>query len=90
MTDDKKTSETHENRRTETARRNDDSHLTGGPDTPNHQGRAGGDLQTDVATQASRERVRDPDAMEGVTKEDEQQYHGENNARSEKRRRPDV
>ncbi|MEE4349614.1 MAG: hypothetical protein V2J26_05245 [Pacificimonas sp.] len=76
MTDKTPKETTGENRRTETARRNDDSHLTGGPDTPNHQGRAGGDLQTDVATQASRERVDDPDATEGVTKEDEQQYTG--------------
>ncbi|MBZ6377990.1 hypothetical protein B5C34_02095 [Pacificimonas flava] len=65
-----------ENRRTETARRHDDSHLSGGPETPEEQGRAGGDLQTDVATQATRERVDDPDAHEGVTKEDELQYTG--------------
>ena len=64
------------NRRTETAKRNDDSALTGDVDTPNQQGRAGGDLQTDVATQAARERVEDPDATEGVTKADEQQYTG--------------
>lgn len=67
---------TEENRRTETARRNDDSELTSGADTPDEQGRAGGDLQTDVATQASRDRVQDPDATEGVTKGDEQQYTG--------------
>ena len=67
------------NRRTETARRNDDSDIideAGAAKTPNQQGRAGGDLQTDVATQASHERVRDPDATEGVTKADEQQYTG--------------
>lgn len=66
---------TDENRRTETARRHDDSNLTGGPETPDEQGRAGGDLQTDVATQAAKERVRDAEATEGVTKADEIQYH---------------
>ena len=65
---------TDENRRTETARRHDDKPLTEGPATPDEQGRAGGELQTDVATQASEERVRDPEAQEGVTKEDKQQF----------------
>ncbi|MGB7405040.1 MAG: hypothetical protein WA906_05080 [Pacificimonas sp.] len=70
---------TDENRRTETARRNDDSDLIDKAqslDTPSQQNRAGGDLQTDVGTQASEERVRDPDAMEGVTKADKLQYTG--------------
>ena len=72
MTDTNKT----DGDRTKTAKIHDDSHLTGGPETPDEQGRAGGDPQTDVATQASRERVNDPDATEGVTKEDELQYTG--------------
>ncbi|MCM8556795.1 hypothetical protein [Sphingomicrobium sediminis] len=60
------------NRRTETARRNDDSDLIDNSlDTPNFQGRFQGDIQTDVATQASQERVRDAEATEGVTKEDD-------------------
>ena len=40
-------------------------------DTPAQQGRAGGNLQRDVATQSSLERVQDPDSREGVTKEDD-------------------
>ena len=61
-----------DNRRTETARRNDDSDLTeDGLETPSQQGRSQGDLNTDIGTQAARERVSDPDATEGVTKEDE-------------------
>ncbi|MGB3721995.1 MAG: hypothetical protein WA979_04150 [Pacificimonas sp.] len=64
------------NRRAETAKRNDDGHMIPDSETPNQQGRAGGDLQTDVATQASKERVRDADATEGVTKADERQYQG--------------
>ncbi|MBB3763770.1 hypothetical protein [Sphingomicrobium lutaoense] len=65
MTDDR-------NRRAETAKQNDDSHLTEGqPDTPDHQGRSQGNLNRDIATQASEERVDDPDATEGVTKQDQ-------------------
>ena len=60
------------NRRAETAKRNDDSELLGGSlQTPSFQSRSGGDIQTDVGTQASEERVRDPEASEGVTKQDD-------------------
>ena len=60
------------NRRTETAKRNDDSDLvTDDPKTPAQQGRADGNLNRDVATQAAEERIDDPDATEGVTKQDE-------------------
>ncbi len=68
---------TEENRRTETARRNDDSDIIdAATDAPSEQGRSGGNLQTDVATQAALERVSDPDAMEGVTAEDDR-AHGQ-------------
>lgn len=61
-----------ENRRTETARENDDSELIDNIEkTPSQQGRSGGNLQSDVATQSSLERVQDPEAQEGVTKEDD-------------------
>ena len=61
-----------ENRRTETARENDDSDLIEDAErAPSQQGSSGGNLQRDVGTQASEERVRDPEAMEGVTKEDD-------------------
>ena len=66
-----------ENRRAETAKQNDDSELIDSIEkAPGHQGRAGGDLATDVATQAEEERLRDPEAHEGVTKDDDI-AHGE-------------
>lgn len=64
------TQDNREDRRAETAKDNDDSELIeSAAKTPSQQGRSGGDLQTDVGTQASEERVRDPEAREGVTKE---------------------
>lgn len=58
-------------RRTETAKRNDDSDMIEEAiDTPSQQGRSQGNLNTDIATQAAEERVSDPDATEGVTKQD--------------------
>ena len=59
-------------RRAETAREHDDSDIleTTLP-TPGQQGRAGGDLQTDIGTQAEAERVNDPQAHGRRTKEDE-------------------
>ena len=61
-----------ENPRTETARENDDSELIDNiEETPSQQGRSGGNLQSDVATQASLERVQDPEAHEGVDKDDD-------------------
>lgn len=67
-----------ENRRTETARQNDDSDIIAAAanPTPTEGSRAGGDLATDIATQASLERVSDLDAMEGVTAEDDR-AHGQ-------------
>lgn len=57
--------------RAETARRNDDSDIL--EDTEalgGQQGRSGGNLQRDVATQAERKRIEDPDAHENKTKSD--------------------
>lgn len=60
------------NRRAETAKQNDDSDiLERSLETPNFQGRSQGDLNTDIGTQASLERVDDPDASEGVDKQDD-------------------
>ncbi|WP_343347447.1 hypothetical protein WJT74_04715 [Sphingomicrobium sp. XHP0239] len=60
------------NRRAETAKQNDDSEmLERSLETPSFQSRSGGDIQTDVGTQASEERVRDPEASEGVNKKDD-------------------
>lgn len=58
--------------RAETAREDDDSELLeGNLDTPSQGGRSGGNLATDVGTQAATERVRDPEAHEGVDKADD-------------------
>jgi hypothetical protein len=62
-------------RRTETARLNDDSDIIEAAEeqalaAAEQQGRAGGNLQTDVGTQAEEERATDPDAHESVTKGD--------------------
>jgi hypothetical protein len=60
-----------DNRRTDTARENDDSDIIDSIEpTPPQEGRSGGNLQRDVATQAALERVRDPEAHEGVEKQD--------------------
>lgn len=61
-----------DNKRTETARENDDSELIENiENTPDEQGRSGGNLQRDIGTQSALERVQDPEAHEGVTKEDD-------------------
>ena len=63
-----------DNRRTETARANDDSDIIDRDSAdfqPSQGGSSGGSLQEDIATQAELERVRDPAAMEGVDKQDD-------------------
>jgi hypothetical protein len=72
-----------ENRRTEIAREHDDHELIesmeGEEPTPRFEGTAGGSLQADIATQAELERVRDPEAQEGVDKRDKVE-HGKESA----------
>ena len=61
--------------RSETAKRNDDSEIIDAIEpAPEQGGVSGGNLQRDVGTQAAEERVRDPEAHEGVTKEDKLEY----------------
>jgi len=63
-----------ENPRTETARNNDDSDIIERESdefAPSFGGSSGGNLQEDIATQAELERVRDPEAHEGVEKQDD-------------------
>ena len=61
-----------DNRRTDTARENDDSDLIDRAEpTPSQGGSSGGNLQEDIATQAELERVRNPEAHEGVDKQDD-------------------
>jgi hypothetical protein len=63
--------------RTESAREHDDSDLLeDNLKTPAQGGRSGGDLATDIGTQAADERVSDPGAREGVDKADDI-AHGE-------------
>jgi hypothetical protein len=62
-----------DNRRTESARENDDSAIIDRDSAefePSQSGSSGGNLQEDIAIQAELERVRDPEAMEGVDKQD--------------------
>jgi hypothetical protein len=60
-----------ENRRTESARENDDSDIIDRLEpAPSQGGSSGGNLQEDIATQAELERLRDPEAREGVAKQD--------------------
>jgi hypothetical protein len=60
-----------DNRRTDTARENDDSDIIDRAEPARSQGgTSGGNLQEDIATQAELERVRDPEAQEGVDKQD--------------------
>jgi hypothetical protein len=59
-----------ENRRTDSAREHDDSDLIESIEpAPSHGGSSGGTLQEDIATEAELERVRDPEAREGVNKQ---------------------
>jgi hypothetical protein len=60
-----------DNRRTESAREHDDSDIIDNAEqAPGQAGSLGGNLQRDVATRAALDRVRDPEAHEGVEKDD--------------------
>ena len=60
-----------DNRRSDSARENDDSEIIDSIEpTPSQGGRLGGNLQSDIATEASLEHVRDPEAHQGVQKQD--------------------
>lgn len=62
-----------DNRRTDTAREHDDSDIIDRDTTelePHQGGSSGGNLQEDIATQAELERVHDPEAHQGVDKQD--------------------
>lgn len=61
-----------ENPRTQSARENDDSDIIDRAEpAPSQGGTSGGALQEDIASQAELERVRDPEAREGVDKQDD-------------------
>jgi hypothetical protein len=61
-----------ENPRTQSARDHDDSEVIDNTEPmPSQGGRSGGNLQSEVATDASLERIRDPEGHEGVDKQDD-------------------
>jgi hypothetical protein len=61
-----------ENPRTASARQHDDSDIIDRAEpAPSQGGTSGGALQEDIASQAELERVRDPEAREGVDKQDD-------------------
>jgi hypothetical protein len=66
--------ETRGERRAETAKQSDDSDIIDAAieesAAPAQQGSGGGNLQRDVATQAERDQVEDPEAHESVKKGD--------------------
>ena len=71
-----------DNRRTETARDTDDSDIVDSVEpTPSQGGSSGGNLQEDIATQAELERVRDPEAREGIDKQDKIDHQEESEPR---------
>jgi len=71
-----------DSRRNEIARENDDSEIieTIEP-APAEGGRSGGALKEDVATKAELERVRNPNAHEGVEKKDKIDHRQESPTR---------
>ena len=70
------TDQTKGERRADTAKRTDDSELIEDAEpTPETVGRSGGNLQRDVATADPEKEVRDPEAGDNVTKEQEL-HHG--------------
>jgi hypothetical protein len=61
-----------EHPRTETARENDDSDIIDNAvPGPSFAGSAGGNMQRDIASQATLRRVQDPEAHAGVDKQDD-------------------
>jgi hypothetical protein len=75
---------TRGDRRAETARENDDSDIIEAAEDEargageHQQGAGGGNLQSDIGTQAEQERAADPDRHESVTKGDHIAHgHGE-------------
>jgi hypothetical protein len=59
-----------DNPRTDSAREHDDSDIIDSIEpAPSQGGSSGGNLQEDIATQAELERVRDPEAREGISKQ---------------------
>lgn len=78
-----------DNRRTDTARANDDHDLIEGQEpTPSQGGTSGGNLQEDIASKAELDRVRDPNAREGVDKQDKIDHQQESFTRHPPDKRP--
>lgn len=74
-------------RRSETAKRHDDSDIIEDANetpTPGKVGRAGGNLARDVGTAAAERKVHDPEARENMTKEHELRHGGSSTAKADK------
>lgn len=74
-------------RRSETAKKHDDSEIideASETPTPSKVGRAGGNLARDVGTAAAERKVRDPEARENMTKEQELEHGGSSTAQADK------
>lgn len=64
--------------RAETAREHDDSEIIDNAEpAPSQGGRSGGGLQTDIGTRAALSRVRDPEAHQGVDKQEKIDHQDE-------------
>lgn len=80
------TDEKRGDRRSETAKKHDDSELLDEAlESPDKVGRAGGSLQRDIATAHPEKTIRDPDSRDRLTKEQEL-AHG-SSSQSDKNRR---
>jgi hypothetical protein len=74
-------------RRSETAKRHDDSDIIEDASenpSPDKVGREGGNLARDVGTAAAERKVRDPEARENMTKEQEVDHGGSSTAVGDK------
>ena len=74
-------------RRSETAKRHDDSELieeAAETPTPTKVGRSGGNLPRDVGTAAAERKVREPESRENMTKEQELRHGGSSTAQAQK------
>jgi hypothetical protein len=59
-----------DNRRTQSARDHDDSDIIDRAEpAPSQSGTSGGNMQEDIATEAELDRIRDPEAREGASKQ---------------------
>ena len=74
-------------RRSETAKRHDDSEIieeASETPSPTKVGRSGGNLPRDVGTAAAERKVHNPESRENMTKEQELRHGGSSTAKADK------